>query len=286
MPNAILSGRTVIEIEGPDAQSFLQNVITTDLEKLGSGIAMGGALLTPQGKILADFLISRLGSEGFRLDVNSALAEDLKRRLTMFKLRAKAEIRLIEESLVGVSWGEDSSASTNDSSVHDGRFPEDRKVYRHYGNLEVAGDKFSAWEAFRIGLGIAECGTDFEPSSAFPHDVLMDQNGSVSFRKGCYVGQEVVSRMQHRGTARRRIMIAEADAALPASGTEILAGGKPVGQLIATAGNSGLALARIDRVGDATSSGLVFTSDGETLKLRFPDWTSISFPSTPQGEDA
>jgi folate-binding protein YgfZ len=286
MPNAKLTGRAIIEIDGPEAEHFLQNVITTDLNELGDGVAMGGALLTPQGKILADFLISRKGKEAFRMETNAALCDDLARRLTMFKLRAKAEIRQLEESLVGVSWGEDSSASTNDSTVRDGRFPEEQKVFRQYGKFDATDSGEDPWKKFRVAFGIAECGTDFDPATMFPHDVLMDRNNGVSFRKGCYVGQEVVSRMQHRGTARRRIMIAEADAALPAPGTDIDAETKPVGQLISVSGSSGMAMVRIDKVGEAAGNGVDFAAGGIGVRLRFPDWSKISLPAGPQGENA
>lgn len=286
MPYTSLNGRTIIEIEGPDAEHFLQNVITTDLEKLGEGVAMGGALLTPQGKILADFLISRAGEEGFRLETHSALGDDLKRRLTMYRLRAKAEIRVPDESLVAVSWKDDSAPQTSVATVRDGRFREDLKVFRHYGRAGADENGQEAWEAFRIGQGIAECGSDYEAASAFPHDVLMDQNGGVSFRKGCFIGQEVVSRMQHRGTARRRVMIAEAQNALPPRGLEITADGKAVGQIVAASGKMALAMVRTDRVAEASSNGSEFSAGGIPVKLHFPDWVSITFPAGTHGESA
>ncbi len=128
--------------------------------------------------------------------------------------------------------------------------------------------------------GIAESGSDFALQDAFPHDVLFDLTGGVSFRKGCYVGQEVVSRMQHRGTARRRVVVVTADAALPAAGTELLTGGKPIGTLGTVAGNRGLAIVRIDRAGEAIASATPILAGETAVSLSLPSWTGLAFPTS------
>ncbi|RUT94251.1 folate-binding protein, partial [Mesorhizobium sp. USDA-HM6] len=224
MPFALLKDRALISVSGPDAEHFLQNILTTDLDTLRPGEAKPGALLSPQGKILFDFLISRAGENGLRLECRADIADDFVRRLMLYRLRAKAEIAKQDQALVTVAWGDDSTASSSDSTaLADTRF-RDVAVRRVYGGAMGEGDA-EAWQTLRIANGIAESGSDYQLGDAFPHDVLLDETGGVGFKKGCYVGQEVVSRMQHRGTARRRVLIAVAAGSLPPAGTEVTVNG-------------------------------------------------------------
>lgn len=286
MPFASLDNRALIAVSGPDAEHFLQNILTTDLDTLGAAEAKPGALLSPQGKILFDFLISRSGENGFRLECRVDVADDFLRRLTLYKLRAKVEIAKQDQSLVTVAWGPDSTASQTDSTdVSDARFGQ-VSVRRSYGSAPAGGDP-AAWQALRIAHGIAESGSDYQLGDAFPHDVLLDETGGVGFKKGCYVGQEVVSRMQHRGTARRRVLIVSADHALPAPGTELTVAGRPVGTLGSTEGTSGLAIARIDRVKAALDAGQPILAGDVAVSLAIPSWAKFSFPREAVGaEDA
>ncbi|MER8663903.1 folate-binding protein YgfZ [Mesorhizobium sp. M1148] len=286
MPFALLKDRALISVSGPDAEHFLQNILTTDLDTLAVDAAKPGALLSPQGKILFDFLISRSGEDAFRLDCRADIADDFLRRLMLYKLRAKAEIARQDQVLVTVAWGDDSSASPSDSTtLADVRF-RDVVVSRSYGGASAGGDP-AAWKALRIAKGIAESGSDYQLGDAFPHDVLLDETGGVGFKKGCYVGQEVVSRMQHRGTARRRVLIVSADRALPAPGTELTVAGRPVGTLGSTAGTAGLAIARIDRVKAALDAGQPVLAGDVTVSLAIPSWAKFSFPREAIGaEDA
>jgi len=285
MPIARLDDRALISVSGPDAEHFLQNIVTADLDALKAGEAKPSALLTPQGKILFDFLVSRNGADAFRLECRADIADDFVRRLSLYKLRAKVEISKQEESLVAVSWGTESGASQTDSSwLRDLRFAEVSPVWRSY-EAQADGGDIAAWHALRVASGVAESGTDYALGDAFPHDVLLDQTGGVGFRKGCYVGQEVVSRMQHRGTARRRVLILSGDA-LPAPGTEITAGGKVLGTLGSTAGGKGIAILRIDRVKDALDAGAPITAGDVALDVAIPAWASFSFPQSASSEDA
>jgi folate-binding protein YgfZ len=276
MPTVQLDDRALVLVTGDDAETLLQNIVTTDLDSLRSGEAKPGALLSPQGKILFDFLISRIES-GLRLDCRADVADDLIKRLTLYRLRAKIQISKDDQALVAVSWGDDSGPSRADSGLRDARFAT-VGVARHYGRA-ADGAGIAEWNALRAAHGIAESGTDYALGDAFPHDVLLDQTGGVGLHKGCYVGQEVVSRMQHRGTARRRVLIATGAAALPAPGTEILANGRPLGTLGTVAGRTGLAIVRIDRVKDAMVSGNPVTADGIELDLSIPSWATFTFPS-------
>lgn len=285
MPTARLDDRAIVSVSGPDAEHFLQNIVTADLDALKDGEAKPSALLTPQGKILFDFLVSRNGPDSLRLECRADTANDLVRRLTLYKLRAKAEISKQDESVVAVSWDHDSSSSQTDSGwLRDSRFPETRPAWRSYG-AHAADADIEAWHAFRIENGVAESGPDYTLGDAFPHDVLLDQNGGVGFRKGCYVGQEVVSRMQHRGTARRRVLIVSGSP-LPAPGTEIVAGGRPVGILGSTSGDRGLAILRIDRVKDALDAGTSIEAAGTPISVAIPHWAGFTFPEQAARGDA
>ncbi|RTM03554.1 MAG: folate-binding protein [Hyphomicrobiales bacterium] len=278
MPFAQLKDRALISVSGPDAGHFLQNILTTDLDTLKPGEAKPGALLSPQGKILFDFLISRAGDNGFRLDCRADIADDFVRRLMLYRLRAKAEIAKQDQALVTVAWDDDSIASSSDSSaLADTRFC-DVAVRRTYGGGAKDGGDPDGWEAVRIANGVAESGSDYQLGDAFPHDVLLDETGGVGFKKGCYIGQEVVSRMQHRGTARRRVLIASGDSALPASGTELTVAGRPVGALGSVGGRTGLAIARIDRVQAALDTGEAIMAGSIPVKLAIPAWAKFSFP--------
>ncbi|OYW35036.1 MAG: hypothetical protein B7Z45_07155 [Azorhizobium sp. 12-66-6] len=128
-----------------------------------------------------------------------------------------------------------------------------------------------AYDAHRIALGIPQGGADFIYGDVFPHEVDMDQLGGVDFKKGCYVGQEVVSRMQHRGTARTRVVLAGFENA-PEPGSEIRAGEKTIGRIGSATGGTGIALVRLDRAGDARAAGLPLVASGVEISLRRPDW--------------
>lgn len=287
MPSALLSDRTLISVTGAEAEHFLQNILTTDLDPLAEGEARPGALLTPQGKILFDFLISRDGSGGFRLDCRTEVADDFLRRLMLYKLRAKVEIGKQEQMLVAASWDSDSSASHDDSTVlRDARFKPPTAAFRIYGPAISASGEVSAWHAYRIAGGVAESGSDYALGDAFPHDVLLDETGGVGFGKGCYVGQEVVSRMHHRGTARRRVLLVSAGAPLPAPGTEIVANGRSIGALGSVSGTKGLAIVRIDRVKDALDAGVTISAADVPLSLAIPAWAKFTFPQDAGAEEA
>ncbi|MFE0013891.1 YgfZ/GcvT domain-containing protein [Mesorhizobium sp. NPDC059054] len=287
MPTTLLADRALVSVSGLEAEHFLQNILTVDLDVLGQGEAKPGALLAPQGKILFDFLVSRAGEDAFRLECRADIADDFIKRLMFYRLRAKVDISKQEQDVVAVSWQADSIASQNDSStgVYDRRF--NLAVIRFYETpLPAADATLADWDAFRLSQGVAESGPDYALNDAFPHDVLLDQLDGIGFKKGCFIGQEVVSRMQHRGTARRRVLLVEAAGALPASGTELTAGGRPVGTLGSVSGTHGLAIARIDRVKAAMDASQEISAGGVTVSLSIPGWARFTFPEAASAEDA
>ncbi|MBY5397271.1 CAF17-like 4Fe-4S cluster assembly/insertion protein YgfZ [Rhizobium leguminosarum] len=275
MPAVFLKDRSLLFVSGAEAQSFLQNLITTDIAALGADEARPGALLTPQGKILFDFMIWQDG-EGYTIETDAGQRDGLLKRLTMYKLRAAVTLVPSTEEGVTASWGEDAEGARG---ARDSRFAKagvtlTRRAGRHGDGAEAL------YDALRISHGIVTSGSDFALQDAFPHDVLMDFNGGLSFRKGCYVGQEVVSRMQHRGTARRRVVTVSAATDLPGTGTEITAAGKPVGTLGSVDGGNGLAIVRIDRAGAAMAAGTPLLAGDTPVSLVLPAWSGLVFPAS------
>ncbi|UXT48416.1 folate-binding protein YgfZ [Agrobacterium tumefaciens] len=273
MPSAFLADRRLIRVSGTGAEEFLNNLITADVENLGEGEARAAALLTPQGKILFDFLIARDGTD-YLIETGAAEQDALLRRLTMYKLRAPVDLKSEATEGVSVFWNE----KAPEAGIRDGRFAKAGVDLFRLPGASAAGEA-AAYEALRVEHGIAESGRDYALQDAFPHDVLMDVNDGVSFKKGCFVGQEVVSRMKHRGTARRRVVTVSAEGPLPDSGTEITANGKPVGTLGTVCGSTALAIVRIDRIADALASDTPLLAEDATVTVALPVWSGLSFPA-------
>jgi len=282
MKAAFLPDRGVVKVAGEDARNFLNGLITTDIEQLRPGLGRFGALLTPQGKIITDFLITEAPSGhggGFLIDAPRALAKGLADKLGFYKLRAKVVVENLSDSLGVLAAWDGEPAMQPDLSFADPRnaalgwrilIPEEltQKLAELIGAELVDS---AAYEAHRIASGVPRGGLDFMYGDAFPHETNMDRLNGVDFDKGCYVGQEVVSRMQHRGTARTRTVKIILDGPSPEAGTTILAGDKQVGTIGSTSGENGLALVRIDRVADALDAGLALTAGGLALRLADPD---------------
>jgi folate-binding protein YgfZ len=237
--------------------------------------------LTPQGKVLFDFIVFHDGRR-FLFDLPRASAADFTRRLTFYRLRARVAVDdLSEAHRVVAAWGD--GAPNRDGAVA----PDPRLAALGWRAI-VAADAAdppglapaseAEYDAHRIALGVPEGGIDFPFGEPFPHDTDMDQLGGVDFAKGCYVGQEVVSRMEHRGTARRRVVIALGAAPLPPPGTPLTAGGRPVGTLGSSAGGAGIALVRLDRARQAIDAGQPIQAGAATVTLALPGWARFGWP--------
>ncbi len=290
MKAALLPDRGVVKVGGAEAMAFLNNLITADLARAPQGTARFAALLTPQGKIIADFLIVEASAEdggGFFLDCPRALAPMLRDRLTFYKLRAKVTVEDLSEALgVLAVWDGAVAPSEYGPTFSDPRvaalgarviLPPDvaAAAAQDLGATLVG---VSEYEAHRIMLVVPRGGMDFAYSDAFPHEAAMDQLGGVDFDKGCFIGQEVVSRTQHRGIARTRIMGVSYTGFPPEAGIAVLAGGKHVGTMGAGIEGHGIALLRLDRIADAAASGHALTAGGVTVTPRTPDWAQYRPP--------
>jgi tRNA-modifying protein YgfZ len=288
--SALLTDRSLIEISGNDRVRFLQGLITNDLEGLAEGQARFAGLLTPQGKILFDFFAVNQG-ETLLLDCASGIKAGLLQRLAFYKLRADVTIGEVAANWrVAAVWGQDAeerSKAFGQAPFLDPRLPElgYRLILRETHAAPSAAN-FGLYEKTRIGLSVPEGGKDYTYGEAFPHEACYDLLKGVDFKKGCYVGQEVVSRMQHRGTARTRILAVSARHALPEGGSEILAGGFAIGHLGSVAANRGIALARIDRTKEALMMGQELLAGDVPVTLTVPAWATYSLDATVQGDPA
>jgi tRNA-modifying protein YgfZ len=268
---AMLEDRGVVSVSGPDATGFLQGLLTNDVERLAPGEARYAALLTPQGKILFDMLVVRAhGDEpSYLIDCPAAQAADLMKRLGFYKLRAKVSIAESATRAVAAFWG-DEPPSVDEGLVYaDPRDP--RLGWRAIVASEIAAaigsEHAGEYEALRIATAAPKGGVDFAYGDAFPHDANFDLLHGVDFDKGCYVGQEVVSRMQHRGTARKRVARVKLAGPAPAPGTPVLDRELPVGALGSSSGREALALLRLDRAEEAKAAGRTLSAGGVAIAL-------------------
>jgi len=277
---ALLADRAVVRVRGTGARAFLQGLITNDIDKAKAGRAIHAGLLTPQGKLLFDFIVVPVG-DGFLLDVVKARAGELVQRLGFYRLRAQVEIAEEPSFAIGGAWGARPKPRVGAIIYADPRLADlgQRILIPAGANLLDLGCAIATedeYHARRIALGIPEGGRDYAYGDVFPHEALFDQLAGVDFTKGCFVGQEVVSRMEHRGTARKRIVGVEGEGPLPPSGTEITAGGAPVGTLGSVSGRAGLALIRLDRAEEAKAAGLPLSAGEMIVALRIPDWARFT----------
>ncbi|HYA81027.1 MAG TPA: folate-binding protein, partial [Methylocystis sp.] len=250
----LLDDRAVVEIAGPDAAKFLHNLVTNEILKLRPGEARFGALLTPQGKIIADFLAFAQGegdTRSFLLDCPKALIDDLVRRLGMYKLRAEVKVARRDDLATYVFLDAERPQVEAAALAPDPRAEAlGWRALAPLGSIEASGAR-ADYDARRVEAGVPQGGVDFAYGDAFPHEANMDLLAGVDFGKGCYVGQEVVARMKHRGLARKRVARYRAQGPAPAPGAAIVAGEKEIGVVGSNSAESGLALIRLDRLEEA-----------------------------------
>lgn len=283
---ALLPDRGIVSVTGEDAEKLLQGVITNDMELLGSQQAIHAGLLTPQGKILFAFFVVK-APEGFLLETDRDHTSALTERIHRYKLRAKAEIEdASSDYSVAAIWGgpyDPHGRGKQPLWFADPRHPE--MGYREYVTIDsdwaLAGDQADSatadeYHAHRIALGVPQAGLDYELGNAYPHEALFDQLAGVSFKKGCFVGQEVVARTQNRKMARKRIVPVVAETALPESGAPIVIGGVEIGKLGSTADKRGLALIRLDRVPELTAKGGELMAGSVPIRIDIPKWATFS----------
>ena len=271
--------RAVFRFSGPEAHKLLNDVITGHIPADGNGdgeVAAAWALLSPQGKILAEGLAGH-AQDAIWVDVHQSVADDFFKRMKMYRLRAQVVIDDLREThRVGFA-----QAAEPAGLRHTDRMGPINMGWRIIAPVEattgwVQDDRI--YQATRIGLGIVHQGNDFPANDAFAHDIGLDILDGIDFAKGCYVGQEVVSRMKHRGTARRRpVIVSGIDA--PA-GTAVVAGSRDAGSIGQVVDGRAVAILRLDRI---TDPGAV-TVDGKPVTVTLPVWATYAFGETAPDE--
>jgi len=236
-----MNERSIFEITGADREHFLQGLVSNDVRRLAEG-PVYAALLTPQGKYLADFLLVPLG-EKILLDIAAPIAEATVRRLSMYKLRADVQI---SPSDLQVRRG---TGPAPEGAVADPRHP--ALGWRLYG--AEAGDDGSDWDAIRVAHCIPETGIELTPET-YILEAGFERLHGVDFRKGCYVGQEVTARMKHKTDLRKGLVTVAITGTAPV-GTEITAEGRMVGTLFTQSGGQAIAHLRLDRATGPMQAG-------------------------------
>lgn len=259
----ILVSRAVIRLAGDAPLAFLHNLLTCEVGTLPEGRWAYGALLSPQGKIQHDLFVIHDGRHVF-VDCAASQREAMLQKLKLYRLRSKIEIVADETRAIAVGTSEGlPSADPRDAALG-------LRAVVAAQSLPVN----QGYDAARIALGLADSEADIGVNQLFPHEANLDQWGGVSFSKGCYVGQEVVSRMQHRGTARSRILPVTSDNQMPTKGSGIRSGETVVGEMLSSAGHTGLALLRLDRLADVTAPLL---SEAVGIRVHKPTWMKAEF---------
>ncbi|TDE41166.1 YgfZ/GcvT domain-containing protein [Antarcticimicrobium sediminis] len=241
-----MTARRILRLSGPETEGFLQGLITNDTARLSDGLVYA-ALLTPQGKFITDFFLLRDGEgpeAGVLLDVAEAQADDLVRRLTLYKLRAKVTISPSDLHL------QRGTGPVPEGALGDPRHPD--LGWRAYTPAPEADDG-TDWDAIRVAHCIPETGVELTPDSYILEAGFESLHG-VDFRKGCYVGQEVTARMKHKTELRKGLRRVRVEGSAPV-GTQILSAGKPVGTLFTQSGGYGIAYLRVERASGEMEAG-------------------------------
>ncbi|USQ96465.1 CAF17-like 4Fe-4S cluster assembly/insertion protein YgfZ [Caulobacter sp. RL271] len=255
---AHLASRAVIAVSGPDWRSFLQGLLTQDVETLAPGALRFAALLTPQGKLLYDLFVA--GTEdGALLDVAAEHRAAILTRLTMYRLRAKATLEASDLPVFAVFGGE----VAGEGLYADPRLP--GLGARAYGERPANADE-DAYEAHRLALGVPGP-ADWGSEANYPIEADFDLLAGIDFKKGCFVGQETTSRMKRRGTIKTRMLPITFEGPAPAFGTEVLAGELRAGEVLSGGDGRAMALLRLDRIEDAALS-----VEGRPVRVDRPTW--------------
>ena len=293
---ALLPDRGVVTIKGEDAEKLIQGVISNDMGLLATQTALHTGVLGPQGKILFETFVVK-APDGYCLETARDSAQGLVEHFLRYKLRAKAEVEdACANYVVAAAWGgpyEPHGRGKQPICFADPRLPEMgyRELLTIGSDWALAGQAADSatqadYHGHRIALGVPEAGLDYELGDAYPHEALFDQLNGVSFTKGCFIGQEVVARMEHRGTARKRVVPIVAEGSLPAPGTPVTAGSVEIGRLGSVAEARGLALLRLDRAAEMIEKGQALCAGSVPVRIDIPAWAHFSLPQSTAGTPA
>jgi tRNA-modifying protein YgfZ len=287
---ALLPERGILAVSGPDRRSFLQGLVSNDVEKLAAGRAVYAALLTPQGKYLHDFIMVEEG-ETIWLDAEAARLADLRRRLSMYRLRAKVEIAERPELGVAAVFGggaiallglpdepgavrpwEDGIALVDPRLLDLGaRVVADRLRLARLAESGLDEAEFAAWDRHRLALGVPDGTRDLVPEKSILLESGFDELNGVDWRKGCYVGQELTARTKYRGLIKKRLFPVRIDGPAPEPGTMVTLDGKDAGEMRSARGSIGIALLRLE----AVAGNAPLSANGAMIAPLRPDWVRL-----------
>lgn len=276
-----LPSRAVVRVSGPDAKKLLNDTLTARFDEALDGAARWFALLTPQGKVLVEGLVTH-AHEAYWFDIHADLVADFLKRMKLYRLRAKVELEPLPDHRV--FWADEAPPVPDEVIAYaDSRRANmgTRLILPPGATLpELPRLSVGAYDDRRIAAGIAEYGSEFASGEVFPHDVGMDFLGGLDFLKGCYVGQEVVSRMEHRGTARRRPVIVSGVPEEAERGASIMVGEREAGTIGAPRGGHVVGIVRIDRIAEADAATVL----GRPVRLALPESAPYRFGESGAGE--
>ncbi len=268
--------RGLVCVSGPDAATLLDGLLTHNVGGAGAEACVYTAMLTPQGKFLFELFILAPEAGTYWIDVSDPAS--FAKRLSLYRLRSKVTIEDKSEAyMVGAVWR---AEALPPSAIH---FPDPRhrdlpqRFISPRTDLSLNDDPaaFAAYEHARLGLGVPDLAADLLVEKDFILEGLMDEMGGVDFHKGCYVGQEMTSRMKRRTTVKTKLCRVLFDGAAPAFETPILADGWEVGRMRTGASGQGLALIRFDRAQKALSEGQELRAGDQPIQLDPPSWMEV-----------
>lgn len=292
----VLEGRGVLEIAGDDRREFLQGLISNDTRKLSPTRALYAAFLTPQGKYLHDFFLAEAG-ESLLLDGEQARLADLKRRLSIYKLRAKVTISdATERFLVAAAFGTGAAARLGLSAEAGAALPfADGIAYvdprlpdlgarlllpRAAGATALDAKGFTradgaAYDRLRLSLGIPDGSRDLPVEKAILLEAGFDELHGVDWEKGCYIGQELTARTKYRALIKKRLMPVKVEGPLPAPGSQVMLGDQDAGEIRSGSGDIALALLRLEMVEAAAQSGTPLMAGSTRISPIKPEWAKF-----------
>lgn len=287
----VLDDRGLLSVAGDDRHAFLQGLISNDIQKTTAARAIHASLLTAQGRYLHDFFIAE--DDGvFMLDAEAARLDDLRRRLTLYRLRSKVTLAPVEDRVVVALFGADALAAL-DLPAEPGhakpfagglvfvdprisgmgaRAIVSRERLEAIAAVGFAAGTREAYDRLRASLGVPDGSRDLPVEKALLLENGFDELNGVDWQKGCYVGQEVTARMKYRALVRKRLLPVRIEGEAPAPGAPIVLDGEEAGEMRSAAGGWGLALLRLEMVEKAEREGRPLTADGAALTPLKPTW--------------
>jgi hypothetical protein len=294
----VFETRGLLAVSGEESRDFLQNLVSNDVTKISPARAVFATLLTPQGKYLHDFFVAEMtlgGETALVLDTEAGRLAELMRRLTMYKLRAKLDLREVSGDFAAIAaFGDGAAEAMGLTGSQEGAarafasgisFVDPRYaalgvralVPRGNAAAAMAASGFAladeaAYERHRLALGVPDGSRDVIVDKSMPLEYGFDDLHAIDYEKGCYVGQELTARTHHRGTSRKRLYRVDIDGTPPPPGTQILFGETKAGEMRSACGDLGLALLRTEHVEAAEQAGKPLVADGAKLTPVKPAW--------------